>query len=307
MVELGELVALVVRGDIESGLGVIATDDEGPLDDGVVGLAVYGSTAEDVLARSLETGEETTDQVGRHEHLGELVVVLVVKLPEGVLLGLVVLPEPLQRIRGVVVGVLTLPLVQDESRLRESLKGVLGLGSLLDLLLFLVNLLGLGLGGSLGSSLLLGGLRLLGGLVLQDNLVDEVELGNNSGVDGLVVDGLIPTGNVGVRRAPGLVIEELEASGDDAGGEEVSEGDALASQVGVVKKVLLDHGNGLSGSLLGVLNALLVVGVTAKEGTEPSAERGEDLGVEVRHPLQDGGIVLLGLAEESGLLVLGGD
>jgi hypothetical protein len=34
---------------------------------------------------------------------------------------------------------------------------------------------------------------------------------------------------------------------------------------------------------------------------------GKDLHVEERHPLEDSGVVLLGLAEESGLLVLGGD
>jgi hypothetical protein len=57
-VELGELVALVVRGDVESGKGLLAADDEHALDDGVVGLAVHGSTAEDVLAGGLKTGKE---------------------------------------------------------------------------------------------------------------------------------------------------------------------------------------------------------------------------------------------------------
>lgn len=59
-VELGELVALIVGSDIEGGDSLLATDDESTLEDGVVALAVDGSTTEDVLAASLETGEETT-------------------------------------------------------------------------------------------------------------------------------------------------------------------------------------------------------------------------------------------------------
>lgn len=58
-VQLGEGVALVVWGDIESRESLLATDKEGPLDDGVVVRAIDGSTAEEVLAASLETGEET--------------------------------------------------------------------------------------------------------------------------------------------------------------------------------------------------------------------------------------------------------
>jgi hypothetical protein len=40
-VELGELVALVVGSDIESGESLLTTDEEGTLDDGLVGLAVH--------------------------------------------------------------------------------------------------------------------------------------------------------------------------------------------------------------------------------------------------------------------------
>lgn len=58
-VELRERVALVVRGDVEGGFGVLAADDEGALDDGVVGHAVHGRGAEDVFAGGFEAGEET--------------------------------------------------------------------------------------------------------------------------------------------------------------------------------------------------------------------------------------------------------
>ena len=59
-VELSELVALVVGGDIESGEGLLATDDESAADDGVVADTENGGSSEDELAASLETGEETT-------------------------------------------------------------------------------------------------------------------------------------------------------------------------------------------------------------------------------------------------------
>src|SRR6266536_2882450 len=62
-VQLGEFVALVVRSNIESWESVLATDDESALDDRVVLDTVDRSTTEDVLAGSLETSEETADQV----------------------------------------------------------------------------------------------------------------------------------------------------------------------------------------------------------------------------------------------------
>jgi hypothetical protein len=59
-VELAEVVALPVRGDLKGGLPVLATDQEDTADDAVVVLAVDGLSTEEVLAGSLETGVETT-------------------------------------------------------------------------------------------------------------------------------------------------------------------------------------------------------------------------------------------------------
>ena len=58
MVEFGEGVAVKVGRDVEGGRGVVAADDEGALDDGVVGHAEDGGSAEDVLAGGFEAGEE---------------------------------------------------------------------------------------------------------------------------------------------------------------------------------------------------------------------------------------------------------
>lgn len=271
-VELGELVALVVRSDVKDGLELVATDDESTLDDGVVVLTVHGGTAEHVLAGTLHTGVETTNQVVGHKGEGELIVVLVPALPDGVLGERNVLPEPLHGVGLVVVGVVTLPLIKSKGGLGKGLKRVLRLGCLSRSLL--LSSLGSGLLG-----LLLGLLGLLGGNVGELRGVEKLKLGGDGGVDGLVVDSGVPPGDVGVRRAPLGVKEELEATSNDASGEEVGQSDTLANEVGVVLEVLLNGGKGLSGSLGGVVDGLLVVRVTADQRAVPLAHVGEDLGL----------------------------
>lgn len=204
---------------------------------------------------------------------------------------------------GFFVGVLPLQVVNDESGLAESLERVLRLRWSRGRGLLLLPLSG---GLDLGLSLLLWLLLLLRGLV-RDGGLDEFGLTSHIGVDALVGNRLVPTGHGRVLLAPGLVEEELEATADNGGGEDVSEGDTLADEVGVEHEVVL-HGLHLHvGSLLAVLNVLLVVRVAANERAEPAAEGGKDLSVGERHPAEDGGVVLLGLAEQGGLLVLGGD
>jgi hypothetical protein len=303
-VELSEGVALVVRSDVESGQVVLAADDEGTTDHGVVVLAVHGGRAEDVLARSLKAGVEPTNEVVGHEDEGELVVVLVVHAPDRVLVERNLLPEVLESLSLVVVGEVALVLVKREGSAGKKIKRVLGLRGLSRLLIGVGSSrsgLGSGLGGSLG------GIGLLGGDVGQSRLVEELKLLGNGRIDGLVDDSLIPTGDVGVLLAPLSVEEVLETTGDQASTEQVGEGDAVTDEVGVAEEVLLNNGDGAKGLLGGVIDCLLVVRVLAEEGSEPATERREDLGVEEGHPLQDGGVVLLGLAEEGGLLVLGGD
>ena len=296
-VELGEGVALVVGGDVESGQVLLAADDEGTLDHRVVVLAEYGGRAEDVLARSLKTGVEATNEVVGHEDEGKLVVVLVVDAPDGVLVEGNLLPEVLESLSLIVVGEVALVLIEREGSAGKKLKRVLGLGGLSGLLL--------GGGGRSSSSSLggsLGGLSLLGSDVGQSRLLEEVELLGNGGVDGLVDDGLVPTSNVGVLLTPLSVEEVLETAGDETSAEQVGEGDAVTNEVGVAEEVLLndlDVGESLLG---GVIDRLLVVGVLAKEGSEPATEGREDLGVEEGHPLQDGGVAIFLSATRSWVL-----
>lgn len=115
-VKLGEAVALVIGSDIEDREVVLATNDEGTLNDGVVALAVDRGAAKEVLARTLQAGVEATNEVVGHESQGKLVVVLVVNAPDRVLLERNVRPEPLESLGGLGIGELTLPLVERERR-----------------------------------------------------------------------------------------------------------------------------------------------------------------------------------------------
>lgn len=193
----------------------------------------------------------------------------------------------------VLVGVCALPVVKNECGLAKGLKRVLGLGS------------GLGrLGrGSDGSSLRL--LLLLGGSVL-DGLIDEDGVLNNGLEGGLSDNGLVPPGNGGVFSADLLVNDSGESAGEERSSEEISEGDALADEVGVSSEVGVEDAELLQGSLGSIVNTLLVVAVEAKERTEPGAEADKELRVGEGQPPEDGSVVLLGLAEKSGLLVLRG-
>lgn len=254
-------------------------------------------------------GEGLTNEVRRHEDLGQLLIVLVVNTPQRVLFKVCVLPEPRQgNLARVLVRVLALPVVQNEGGAAKRLEWVLWLGGWRRLILLFSSgslwlWLSLGLG---GSCLLLGRGGLWWWLVLDGLLNEGGSLGDGS-EDWLRGDSLVPAGGVGVLGAPLLVEESLEAADEEGGSEEVGEGEALADKVGVDQEVLLDDVDGLEGGRCRVLDALPVVRLQALDGAEPTTNLGEDFLVGKGQPLQDGGIVLLGLAEEGGLLVLGGD
>lgn len=81
-VERRDVVRLPVGGDGENRDGVLASDDKGTRDERVTGLAKDTHGTHGVLSRRLQSGEETTDQIGGHEDLGQFVVVLVVDSPD---------------------------------------------------------------------------------------------------------------------------------------------------------------------------------------------------------------------------------
>ena len=61
--------------------------------------------------------------------------------------------------------------------------------------------------------------------------------------------------------------------------------------------MFVKHAYSLESFLLGVIDGLLVVGLTADEGTEPRTDRWQDLAVGKRHPSENRGVVLLSLAQ----------
>ena len=70
------------------------------------------------------------------------------------------------------------------------------------------------------------------------------------------------------------------------------------------EEVFVEDRNGFEGLFASFVNVLFVVRFTAGQWEEPASKGGEDLVVGEGHPADDGGIILLGLAEKAGFLIL---
>ena len=70
------------------------------------------------------------------------------------------------------------------------------------------------------------------------------------------------------------------------------------------EEVFTKDRHGFKGSFAGFVNILFVVRVAADEWAEPASEGWEDLVIGEGHPADDGGIILLGLTEKIGFLIL---
>lgn len=282
---------------------LITTDEESTSDDAVVALSVDGQGTEDELAGSLKSGEETTNEVGAHEDLSELLWVSEGNSPQAVLASWVVLPEPWEGTgAGILVGVLALPVIQDEGWAAEKLQWVLGWLLLLDWLLNWLRGLWSWLLNLWSSWLWL----LLWWSVL-DSLGNELWLSCNSLEGWEVGDESVPTGEVGVLGAEVSTEDELVTTAGDGGNEEIGSGDSLTNQEGLGQKVGIQDADELLNISLSGIDVLLVVGILSDEWAEPGTELWQQSGVGEGHPLEDQGVVLLGLAQEGGLLVLGSD
>ena len=290
-VELLEVVALPVRGNVESSSVILATDHVDTTDEAVVVGTVDRLGTEDVLAGGLKTGLETTDQVVGHEGKLELIVVPEVNTPQRIFFSVEVLPEPRQDGRAsVFVGVETLEVLEvNASSGRKQRQRVLRLLSRL-------------LSGLLGSRL---GLLLLLRRGVLDDLLSKDGVGDDSLESGLVDDSVVPSGDGGVLGAPFLVQNSGESTSEEGSSEVIGQGDTLANKVGVGSEVRLEDSDVLQGSLGSFVDILLVVAVQAHEGTVPATEARQNLSVDKGQPTEDGSIVLLGLTQEGGLLVLG--
>lgn len=290
-VELGEGVRLPIRSDVHDGLVVLTSHDHDTGDERVVGLAEYTHGTHGVLSGSLESVEETTDQVGRHEHLGELIVVLEVDSPDGPTLLVEVLVEPGDGTGlGVFVGVHSLPVVQLEVGLGQVIQGVLGLGlsghKRLLVIIILSSLLGLGGlggsrgGGSLGLLLLLGGLVLRRGRGVSDLTVDGSELG-------ALDNGLEESDNVGDSLSDRSVEVACETGVEDGGNGNIGQSNSVTDEESSGLEELLE---GFESSLdlaeEGGVDGLVVGNVTG-DHTMEGTERDRDLLVGESDPCRD--------------------
>lgn len=72
---------------------------------------------------------------------------------------------------------------------------------------------------------------------------------------------------------------ELESTGEHRGDEDVGKGDAVSNEEGLAGELLLEVGSAGGDLDLGGVNVGLVVGRSPGEGSEPSSESGEEVGV----------------------------
>lgn len=267
------------------------TDQEAAANLSLVVLTEGDDDTEGVLAGSLETLLETTSQVGGHEHLGEISVVVVVSEPERPSIGLEVLPEPGEDssadILGV-VGVNTLELLEVELGGGKEVEGVdlLGLGLSL---LIITEIGGSGRGGSSGSGSSGGGS--LGDIDL--SLLAEREVGGINGGNkvGLTGDSAVPADDVSEGLAELGVHNEAETSGERASNDDISESDGLTDEEGVGQKVVVQGGEQLDEVSLSGLSGLSVVLNVAEDGVDPDTRGSIDLSGPVDPSINDGSLI----------------
>ena len=121
------------------------------------------------------------------------------------------------------------------------------------------------------------------------------------------MNGLKPTGDVGVGFTPLLVQYILETAGKYVCAEDIGKSDAFADKVGVDKQMVLHDLERCVGVLLCFFYILLVKWIAAYEGPEPCTDGPEHVRIAKGHPSQDGRVVLFGFAKKLCLFVLRGD
>ena len=82
-IELLILIGLPIWGDFDDGFDILPASNKDTRNPRVTGGAKDSNRAEEILARSLESVEESTDLVGGHESLCQLFIVLEVDSPHG--------------------------------------------------------------------------------------------------------------------------------------------------------------------------------------------------------------------------------
>jgi hypothetical protein len=273
---LSELVRFVISSIVDFVRDLLTTDHPVTRDAVVVVGATNDHGTESILVSTLKTGIETTDQVVRHESLGELIVVLVIGSPDGETFGIMVFPEPLHGDISVVVGVHTLPSIHDEGRGRQKIESALRLSSLL---------------------------LLLRRSVLESNFAER-NVTNNSLEVRLVDQSLEVTVDVLVLSTELLIEKHLVRHDQGSGNSDISIGNLLTDQVGLVKEDLVKDIHGTLNLLDGSINrGLKVIGISHKR-TKPRRKVAAELVVREKNPLLDKSTLSSSGTEEGGVLLV---
>lgn len=293
-VELLE-VELLSIADVVHESGVLsATEDPDTAGLHVARDAVEVEDTKRVLAHALAAGDNTLEEVARVGELLEVLVVLEVPTEDAVALVVEVVPESGEEVG--VVGLLeeegALHVIELHSRRGEEVERVellllLGGGILLLVIVLLLSS-GLGLGSSLGGRGGLGGSDGGGSLARGKSLSGgEGELTNDGLDGGLLHDGLEPADDVGHRLAERGVDELGEGVDQSTSNGEISDGDLVADEVGVVEEVLVEDLKSLGKVLLGLKVSVHLEGEDVEVGEDPDSAGGLNLVVNPVEPLVD--------------------
>merc|ERR1719282_819953 len=269
-------------------------------DGAVVVLAKQTNGSKGVLVEFVQTLEHASDEVTRHEDHGELLIVLVVSPPDGVVLMVKVFPEPGHGLGFIIVGVESLPFFKIKGSFGHFLKWIsflLYLGFIFCrflLFLFFFLLLGLFLGFLFWCLFLLLFLvislarefgKLLG--IKLGHFGAQIDLANNSLGIGLIDDGIEPSGHI-YKRFSKLCIQNLGIETEHGASHgNISQAESLTNKEGSGEKMIVQGLEGSLDVLLGPLGGSLVVLHDPHRGEDPGTGGWHDLVICHAHPLHN--------------------
>merc|ERR1719282_1462018 len=269
-------------------------------DGAVVVLAKQTNGSKGVLVEFVQTLEHASDEVTGHEDHGELVIVLVISPPDGVVLMVKVFPEPGHGLGFIIVGVESLPFFKIKGSFGHFLKWIsflLNFGFIFCrflLFLFFFLLLRLFLGFLFRSLFLLFFLvvslaRELGKLlgIKLCHFGAQIDLANYSLGIGLIDHGIEPSGYI-YKRFSKLSIQNLGIETDHGASHgNIRQTESLTNKEGSGEKMIVQSLESSLDVLLGPLGGRLVVLHDAHCGEDPGTGCWQDLVICHAHPLHN--------------------
>merc|ERR1719282_1675247 len=269
-------------------------------DGAVVVLAKQTNGSKGVLVEFVQPLEHASDEVTGHEDHGELVIVLVVSPPDGVVLMVKMFPEPGHGLWFIIVGVESLPFFKIKGSFGHFLEWIsflLNLGFffcrfLLFLLFFLLLWLFLGflfwclfLLLLLVVSLAREFCKLLG--IKLGHFGAQIDLANYSLGMGLIDHGIEPSGHI-YKRFSKLCIQNLGIETDHGTSHgNIRQTESLTNKESSGEKMIVQSLEGGLDVLLDSFGGSLIVLHDAHRGEDPGTGCWQDLVVCHAHPLHN--------------------